>query len=180
MAHLCVFCGSKPGADPVFVEAARTFGALMANQQCSLVYGGGSKGMMGAIADAVLEASGEVIGVVPKDLFAHDHLHRSLTRTVYVSNMSERKNVMTDMSQGFVVLPGGLGTLDELFELWANKQLDLHGHPIGLLNTRGYYDSLLEFLRTSVAKDYVSRDHYALLKTESDPKRLLQRMLEDS
>ena len=175
--RLCAFCGSSPGTDPVYVEAARALGRCLAHAGHGLVYGGGRRGMMGAIADAVLEAGGEAIGVVPADLFGSEHVHPGLSELRQVVSMAERKAVMTELCNGFVTLPGGLGTLDELFEMWAYRQLGLQPHPLGLLNTAGYYDQLIAFLDHTVAQGYVDSVYRNMLVVENDPTQLVGRLL---
>jgi len=175
--HLCVFCGSNPGRGDDYVSAARELGEAMVALDCGLVYGGGNVGMMGTVADAVLAGGGEAIGVVPKDLFADENIHRGLTDLVWVADMAQRKARMTELSNGFVVLPGGLGTLDELFEMWVNAQLKIEDLPVGLLNTDGYYTLLLEFLDECVVNGFVQRDARDMLVCDSVPSKLVERLL---
>ena len=177
MRRLCAFCGSRVGAEPDFVAAAQSLGRSLVINGCALVYGGGCGGMMGAVADAVLEAGGEVIGVVPAGLFGDEHVHTGLSELKEVGSMAERKALMTELSDGFVTLPGGLGTLDELFEMWAYAQIGLQAHPLGLLNTLGYYDHLLAFLDSTVANGYVDDRYRHLLIVDNHPDRLVQRLL---
>ena len=177
MKSLCVFCGSNPGHDEAYVEAARHLGGAMAGAGCRLIYGGGSGGLMGTVADAVLEQGGEAIGVVPTGLFGDEHVHRGLSQLEWVENMAERKARMTELSDGFVVLAGGLGTLDELFEMWVSAQLNIEQLPVGLLNTSNYYTLMLEFLDHSVTEGFVSQVTRDMLVCESQPATLVERML---
>ena len=177
MKRLCAFCGSRPGTDQAYIDAARALGRCLASAGHGLVYGGGRQGMMGAVADAVLEAGGEAIGVVPADLFGSEHVHTDLSELRQVASMAERKAVMTELCDGFVTLPGGLGTLDELFEMWAYGQLGLQPHPIGLLNTAGYYNHLIAFLDHTVAQGYVDSVYRDMLVVEDEPRQLVGRVL---
>jgi hypothetical protein len=145
---------------------------------CGLVYGGGCAGMMGAVADAVLASGGEAIGVVPEGLFADEHIHSGLSELVWVRDMAQRKAKMTELSDGFVVLPGGLGTLDELFEMWVSAQLKIEDLPVGLLNTDGYYTTLLTFLDECVDKGFVQSGACDMLVCESTPRELVERLLQ--
>ena len=178
MKRLCAFCGSRVGTEPDYVDAARVFGRCLAERGHGLVYGGGRKGMMGAVADAVLQSGGEAIGVVPAGLFGEEHVHPGLTQLREVSSMAERKAVMTELCDGFVTLPGGLGTLDELFEMWAYAQIGLQAHPLGLLNTAGYYDHLIAFLDHTVAHGYVDTVNREMLMVDDNPEQLVRRLLE--
>lgn len=147
MLHsLCVFCGSSPGRDPRHAEAARALGHLCARQGRTVVYGGGRVGLMGVLADAALAAGGRVIGVIPQALLDREVGHGGLTELHVVRSMHERKALMADLSEGFVALPGGIGTLDELFEIWTWAQLGLHDKPVGLLDVAGFYGCLVGHL----------------------------------
>lgn len=178
MKRLCVFCGSSPGIDPAYVQGAGALGRALVSHGCGLVYGGGSRGMMGTVADAVLEAGGEAIGVVPDGLFKAESVHTGLSELKYTTTMAERKALMTDLSDGFIVLPGGVGTLDELFEVWVWNQLGIENLPCGLLNTAGYYDGLLGFLDHTVESAFVRREHRSLLMVDSKPDQLVSRLLQ--
>ena len=145
MKRLAVYCGASKGHEPAHLEAARSLGQLMAERSIGLVYGGGSVGLMGAIADAVMEGGGEAYGVIPRFLKEHELGHRHLTELIVVETMHERKQKMIDLAEGFVSMPGGFGTLEELGEVLAWSQLGLHNFPCGVLNTKGYYDGLLAF-----------------------------------
>ena len=143
---LAVYCGSSPGSDPVFAEAARTLVLEMASRGIDLVYGGGRLGLMGLIADTMLEAGGKVYGVIPQALVDHEVAHRGCTELYTVANMHERKAKMTELCDGFIALPGGIGTLDELFEAWTWNALGYHSQPLCLLNVGGFWDGLAGFM----------------------------------
>ncbi|MBS35342.1 MAG: TIGR00730 family Rossman fold protein [Thiotrichales bacterium] len=177
MSRLCVFCGSNPGRLSSYTVGARAMGHALVDAGCGLVYGGGSGGMMGAVADGVLEKGGEAIGIVPEGLFADEHVHTGLTQKVMTRDFAERKAKMAELSDGFIALPGGLGTLDELFEMWVSVQLGIEDLPVGLLNTDGFYDRLLDFLDHCVTENYVSQANRDMLICETDPKVLVQRVL---
>lgn len=179
MGAVCVFCGSGPGRRPEYLAAGRETGREIARRGLTLVYGGGGKGMMGAVADGALEAGGRVIGVIPYWMMAKEAAHPGATEMVQVSTMLERKQEMADRSDAFVVLPGGLGTLDELFEMATWSQLRLHGvrKPLGIVNTSGYFDALLAWLDRAVEDGYVSPDTQGLPQSEATPARLLDRLL---
>jgi uncharacterized protein (TIGR00730 family) len=168
-----VFCGSNVGANGAYVEAARSLGQLFAREGIALVYGGGSVGLMGELADSVLGAGGEVIGVIPHSLWAREVGHRGLTDLRIVDTMHERKAMMADLADAFIALPGGLGTLEEIFEVWTWTQLGFHDRPCGLLDVEGYFDALVRFLDHAVAEQYVQPAHRAILSVERDPDRLL-------
>jgi uncharacterized protein (TIGR00730 family) len=177
MLRICVFCGSRMGASPLYREAARGFGTLLAERGLGLVYGGGRVGLMGTLADAVLAAGGSVWGVIPRALADLEVAHAGLTDLAVVGSMHERKARMADLADAFVALPGGLGTLDELFEIWTWFQLGIHGKPIGLLNVGGYFDSLLAFLNRTVEEGFVHPTDRATAIVDDDPARLLDRMM---
>jgi uncharacterized protein (TIGR00730 family) len=175
MKRICVFCGSSPGHDPRYLEAARTMGHTLARRGLGLVYGGGSVGLMGAVADAALAAGGEVIGVIPQVLQIRELAHRSLTTLHVVGSMHERKALMAELSDGFVALPGGMGTLEELSEVLTWAQLGLHARPIGLLDVAGYYQPLADFFDRAVGAGFLRPAHRALLLVGHDPGVLLDR-----
>lgn len=162
MKRICVYCGASPGRDPTYARIARDLGARMAQERYGLVYGGGNVGLMGVLADAVLEAGGEVIGVIPESLVAREQAHYGVTRLIQVSTLHERKAEMERLSDGFLALPGGLGTLDELFEILTWSQLSIHEKPVGILNANGYYDPLLAFLDHAAAEGFLRgrREHF--------------------
>jgi uncharacterized protein (TIGR00730 family) len=176
MRTVCVFCGARTGSDPAFAEAAKRFGAFLGRTGRTLVYGGGHVGMMGILADAALAAGGRVIGVIPQALVDKELAHRSLTELRVVDSMHARKALMAELADGFVALPGGIGTLEELFEIWTWGQLNLHAKPYGLLEVNGFFDPLLAFLDSLVEKGFVRPEHRAMLLVEPDPARLVERM----
>jgi uncharacterized protein (TIGR00730 family) len=175
MKRICVFCGSSPGHDPRYLEAARDLGRVLAGRSLGVVYGGGSVGLMGAVADAALAAGGEVIGVIPEVLRIRELAHRSLTRLHVVGSMHERKALMAELSDGFVALPGGMGTLEELSEALTWAQLGLHARPIGLLDVAGYYRPLAEFFDRAVGAGFLRPAHRQLLLVDDHPAALLDR-----
>lgn len=174
--RVCVFCGSSPGALPEYVDAARRLGALLAERGVGVVYGGASVGVMGALADAALAAGGEVTGVIPRALWEREVAHTGLSELQVVGSMHQRKARMTELSDAFVALPGGLGTLEELFEVWTWGQLGLHRKPLGLLDVAGFYGPLIEFLDHAVAQRFVGVVHRAMLAVEREPEALLERL----
>jgi uncharacterized protein (TIGR00730 family) len=173
---VCVFCGSSPGARPAYRDAAEALGRVLAAQGRTLVFGGSNVGLMRAVADAALGAGGRVIGVIPQHLVAHEVAHTGLTDLRTVNSMHERKQLMADLADAFVLLPGGLGSLEEFFEVWTWGQLGLHGKPYGLLNVDGYFDRLLAFLDHAVAERFVREEHRGLVLVDDDPERLLARL----
>lgn len=178
MRRVCVYCGSNVGERPVFRETAQALGALLASRGLGLVYGGGNVGLMGVLADAVLAAGGEVIGIIPGGLFSREVGHPGLTDLRVVATMHERKALMADLADGFIALPGGLGTLDELFEILTWGQLGIHAKPCGLLNVAGYFDPLIALLDHMVGEKFVHPQHRALALVDDDAARLLDRFAE--
>ncbi len=176
MTRLAVYCGSSPGADPAYAAAARALGREMAARGIGLVFGGGHVGLMGAIADAVLEAGGEVIGVIPEALRDKELAHQGCTELHVVSTMHERKSLMADYAKGFIAMPGGFGTFDEIFEMLTWGQLGYHTRPCGFLNVAGYYDALFAFLDSCVEARFVTRVHREMIIAATDPAELLDRM----
>jgi uncharacterized protein (TIGR00730 family) len=176
LKRVCVFCGSSPGARQAYTDAARTVGTLLAHRGLELVFGGGRVGLMGAVADAALAAGGGVIGVIPHALALKEVAHEGLADLRIVDSMHERKAQMADLSDAFVALPGGFGTLEELFEVVTWAQIGIHGKPCGLLNVEGYFDRLLSFLDHAAAERFVRPEHRALILQETDPERLLDRL----
>ncbi|NOS70727.1 MAG: TIGR00730 family Rossman fold protein [Verrucomicrobia bacterium] len=158
MKRLCVFCGSSYGNSPAFTHAARELGEAVAARGIEMVFGGSDVGLMGVAADAALSCGGKVIGVLPRFMSEKELAHIGLTRLHLVETMHERKQLMAELSEGFVALPGGFGTFEEIFEAITWSQLHLHKYPCALLNVDGYYDSLVEFLRGSVAKGFVRQE----------------------
>jgi len=171
---VCVYCGANPGNRPAYIEAARTFARLLAQRGVRLVYGGASVGVMGAVADAALEAGGEVVGVIPQSLVDREVAHNGLTELVITGSMHERKARMADLADAFVALPGGIGTLEEIFEIWTWGQLGFHRKPCGLLNVDGYYETLIRFLDEAVANGFVRDIHRGILLTARDGEELLE------
>jgi uncharacterized protein (TIGR00730 family) len=176
MRSLCVFCGSSPGAQSAYADAARVMGRTLAERGIRLVYGGGHVGLMGVLADAAMAAGGDVIGVITEGLQLREVGHKGLPELRVVPSMHERKAVMATLSEAFVALPGGAGTLDELFEAWTWTQLGIHRKPVGFLNTAGYYDPLLTFLDRAVAERFIRPDDRASLVVDTDPGGLLDRL----
>lgn len=173
---VCVYCGSRAGDNAAFAEAARAIGQAIGQRGWRLVYGGGRAGLMGSVADAALAAGAEVIGVIPKALMGRELGHGGLTELRVVETMHERKRLMAERSDAFVALPGGIGTFEELFEVWTWLQLGYHDKPVGLLNAAGYYDSLLAFLDQSVARGFVPPAQRQLLQVGADADALLDQM----
>ncbi|MCF8168868.1 MAG: TIGR00730 family Rossman fold protein [Rhodoferax sp.] len=153
---LCVYCGSRPGTDPAFAQAAAEVGHWIAKNGGQLVYGGGRGGLMGVVADATLRAGGRVVGVIPTSLVERELAHRGCTELHIVETMHERKRLMAERADAFLALPGGIGTFEELFEVWTWRQLGYHDKPIGILNCRGYYQGLLDFLNASVQHGFLN------------------------
>jgi len=176
MKRLCVFCGSSTGARPEYAAAARELGAAIAARGLELVYGGGSVGLMGILADAVLERGGRVTGVIPRALATRELLHTGLSDLHVVATMHERKALMAELAGAFVALPGGLGTFEELCEVLTWAQLGIHAKPCALLNACGYYDPLLALLDRAVEEGFVRAQHRALLIAGPDVGRLLARL----
>jgi uncharacterized protein (TIGR00730 family) len=172
----CVFCGSSPGARPQYTEATEDLGSLLVQNGITLVYGGASVGLMGRLADTVLSEGGEAVGVIPRPLVEREIAHVGLTELHVVDSMHERKALMADLSDAFVALPGGLGTLDELFEVYTWAQLGLHRKPCGLLNVEGYYQHLADFLDHAAGERFVRDEHRDMLIVEEDPATMLERL----
>ena len=176
MKRICVFCGSNAGARSEYAEAARALATVLAERKLGIVYGGGNVGLMGVLADAALEHGGEVIGVIPQKLVDKEVAHRGVTELLVVETMHERKALMNDLSDAFLALPGGFGTLDEFFEVLTWAQLGFHGKPCALLNVAGYYDGLLAMLDHAVTERFLRPAHRELVIADTDPLRLLQRL----
>ncbi|MBP7676390.1 MAG: TIGR00730 family Rossman fold protein [Thermoanaerobaculia bacterium] len=175
LRNVCVYCGSSAGRDPAYVEAAGALGRALVARGLGLVYGGASVGVMGAVADAVLDLGGRAVGVIPEALVRKEIAHGGLTELVVTSSMHERKTRMADLSDAFVALPGGIGTLEEIFEAWTWGQLGLHAKPFGFLNVAGYWDGLVSFLDHAVRERFVREPHRAMLVVSEDPEELLDR-----
>jgi uncharacterized protein (TIGR00730 family) len=174
--RVCVFCGSSPGARPAYGDAAEELARLLVEEGIGVVYGGGAVGLMGRLADAVVAAGGEAIGVMPEALVSREIGHNGLTELRVVGSMHERKALMADLADAFVALPGGLGTVEELFEIYTWAQLGLHRKPCGLLDVEGYYDGIARFLAHAVEERFLLEEHRAMLMIERDPRALLERM----
>jgi uncharacterized protein (TIGR00730 family) len=172
----CIFCGSSPGARPQYTEATEDLGALLVERGITLVYGGASLGLMGRLADTVLSEGGEAIGVMPRALVEREIAHLGLTDLHVVDSMHARKALMAELADAFIALPGGLGTLDELFEIYTWGQLGLHSKPCGLLNVEGYYDGLVGFLDQAVRERFVREAHRDMLVVEEEPAAMLDRL----
>jgi len=174
---ICVFCGSSSGASPAYEVAARAFAQAVAERGIRVVYGGASVGLMGATADAVLRAGGEVVGVIPRALVDREIAHGGLTQLHVVDTMHERKAMMAELSDAFVALPGGLGTLEELFEVWTWGMLGLHSKPYGVLDVDGYYSPLIHFLDHACDEGFIRPAQRAMLAVDRDATRLLDKLV---
>ncbi|TPG52747.1 TIGR00730 family Rossman fold protein [Sphingomonas glacialis] len=176
MKRLAIYCGSATPADPVYIECARQVGRTLAERGIGVVYGGGKLGLMGAVADSALEAGGEVIGIIPQALVAAEVAHRGLTELHVVETMHQRKQAFTDLSEGFVNLPGGTGTMDELWEALSWAQIGYHAKPVGLLNIAGYYDHLVAFYRHMGEVGFLRPQHHGILLIDTALDGLLDQM----
>ncbi len=176
MKRICVYCASNPGRNPAFHDSCDQLAEALVEQGLGLIYGGASVGIMGRIADKVLAAGGEVIGVMPQVLVEKELAHPGLTELRLVSSMHARKALMADLADGFIALPGGLGTLEELFETWTWSVLGIHNKPCGLLNSGNYYDLLLQFLEHAKEEQLIRAHHHKLLLCAEDPGQLLEKM----
>lgn len=176
MKSVCVFCGSNPGGDPLFLETAKALGAFLAREGLTVVYGGASVGLMGATANACLAAGGKVVGVLPDFLKKKELAHTGLTQLHVVPSMHERKALMAELSDGFVAMPGGMGTLEEFCEIVTWAQLGLHAKPCGLLNVAGFYDPLLALVRTMVENRFVRDAHADIVLSAPTPETLFAAM----
>lgn len=175
---LCVYCGSRPGADPAFAEAARAVGEWIGSRGGQLVYGGGRNGLMGIVAEATLAAGGRVVGIIPKALVEKEWAHQGCTELHVVDTMHERKRLMADRADAFLALPGGIGTFEEFFEVWTWRQLGYHDKPVGLLNVAGYYDGLMAFMRTGVEQQFMNDWQMDLIRVGSDIAVLLPELVQ--
>ena len=173
--RICIYCGSSPGALPEYAAAARRCGTVLAERKLTVVYGGGNVGLMGIVADAALAAGGEVIGVIPRKMIARELGHHGVTSLIPVNSMHERKQKMADLSDAFLALPGGIGTMEELFEAFTWLQLGLHHKPVGLLNVSGFYDRLVGFLAHMRNERFLKPQHLESLVVEDTIERLLDR-----
>ena len=177
---VAVYCGSRLGDLPAYAQVAGNLGSLIARGGGSVVYGGGRVGLMGVVADAALAAGGRVIGVIPQALMDLEVGHSGLSELHVVQTMHERKQLMAERADAFIALPGGIGTLEEIYEVWSWQQLGYHDKPVALLNVAGYYDALLEFMRVSFERGFVSSLQYHALLVDDDPARLLARLAESA
>jgi len=177
MKRVCVFCGSSPGRQAAYTETARAMARALVDRGLGLVYGGGSVGLMGTLADAVLAEGGEVIGVLPRGRARREYAHDGLTELHLVGSMHERKALMASLADGFAALPGGLGTLEEIFEVLTWAQLGIHRKPVGLVDVRGYWAGLLTLLRHAVEEGFVRPEYAALLLVDATPAALVDRFL---
>jgi uncharacterized protein (TIGR00730 family) len=178
MKRLCVFCGSRTGAAPIYAEETRRLGHTMVQRGFGLVFGAGHVGLMGVLADAVREHGGETIGVIPQSLVERELAHQSLSDLRVVESMHDRKALMAGLSDAFLALPGGYGTLDELFEILTWAQLKFHNKPIAMLNVAGFFDPLLAWVDRAIAEDFVKAKNRELLIVENDVDRILDRITE--
>lgn len=175
---LCVYCGSRPGANPAFADTARAVGQWIGEHGGQLVYGGGRNGLMGIVADATMAAGGQAVGIIPKALVEREWAHHGCTELHVVDNMHERKRLMADKADAFLALPGGIGTFEEFFEVWAWRQLGYHDKPVGLLNVAGYYDGLIAFMRTGVEQQFMGGAQMELIRVDSDALKLLPELVQ--
>jgi len=173
---ICVYCGSRHGARTSYTDAARALGSAIGSRGWQLVYGGGNVGLMGEVADAVLAAGGRVVGVIPESLMQREVGHRGLTELHVVPTMHQRKQMMAERADAFIALPGGIGTLEELYEVWTWRQLGYHRQPIGLLNIDGFYDTLLAFMQQTVDEGFLSAQQLAAVEVGTDPVEMLLRL----
>jgi uncharacterized protein (TIGR00730 family) len=176
LKNICVYCGSSPGRQDAYATNARALAETLVSRDIGLVYGGASIGIMGAVANHVLRLGGRAVGVIPEALMRKEVAHYQLTELHVTQSMHERKMRMAELSDGFIALPGGLGTLEELFEIWTWAQLGFHHKPCGLLNVEGYYDPLIEFLDHTVTERFVKDAHRAMLIVDSESEKLLDRL----
>ncbi len=176
MKRICVFCGSSPGSDPEYVEMAKKLGVALAQNNIELVYGGGNVGMMGVLANSVVENKGDVIGVITNKLLKMEVAFTELSDLRVVDTMHERKAIMADLADGFIAMPGGLGTMDEMFEVLTWSQLNIHQKPCGFLNVNGYYDKLVDFIDHMISENFVNPECRGILQIGSNPVQLLEKL----
>ncbi len=176
--RVCVFCGSRPGENPLFTTTARALGELLASRGIGVVYGGANIGVMGALAEGALAAGGEAIGVIPESLLRRELAHQALTELRVVGSMHERKAAMAELSDAFITMPGGIGTLEELFEVWTWAHLGIHAKPLGILNVDGFFDPLRQFIDALVADGFLVPESRELLITSQDAAELIGRLIE--
>jgi len=175
---VCVYCGSKPGQDPLFAAVARQVGQWIGNHGGQLVYGGGRNGLMGLLADSTREAGGRVVGVIPSALVEREWAHEGCDELHIVDTMHERKRMMMDRADAFLALPGGIGTFEELFEVWAWRQLGYHDKPIGILSSRGYYTAMMQFMRQVVDEGFMGNWQMDLVRTSEEAEPLLRELVQ--
>ncbi len=175
---VCVYCGSRQGASPAYAQVARSVGQWIGQHQGQLVYGGGNNGLMGLVAQATADAGGRVVGIIPKALQSQENTRTACDEVHVVETMHERKRMMAERADVFLALPGGIGTFEEFFEVWTWRQLGYHDKPVGLLNTDGYYDGLLQFAQHSVTQGFLSDWQLDLITCGNDPKALLQELVQ--
>ncbi|PIQ51672.1 MAG: TIGR00730 family Rossman fold protein [Comamonadaceae bacterium CG12_big_fil_rev_8_21_14_0_65_59_15] len=175
MKTVCVYCGSSPGRLADYAQGARALGQALLARGIGLVYGGAGIGLMGMVADSVLAGGGRVVGVIPQALARKEVAHAGLTELIVTASMHERKTRMAELADGFIALPGGIGTFEELFEIWTWAQLGMHAKPVGLLNVAGYYDALITFLNHAAQQQFMQPAQRELLMVASDPAALLER-----
>lgn len=176
MRAICVFCGSSSGQGDGYLAMARAVGGLIARRGLTLVYGGGSIGLMGAVADAALAEGGRVVGVIPRALWEMEVGHHGLSDLHVVDSMHDRKAMMADLSDGFLVLPGGIGTMEEFFEVWTWGQLGIHAKPVGVLDCQGYYAGMFAFLDSMVEQGFLGKQQRSMVLAETDAERVLDAM----
>ncbi|THB81159.1 MAG: TIGR00730 family Rossman fold protein [Desulfobacteraceae bacterium] len=177
MKRICVFCGSGLGSDPLYANMAVQLGKTLVNNQIELVYGGGNVGLMGIIADTVVKNGGRVIGVITEYLLEKEVAYTALSDLRIVETMHQRKEMMASLSDGFIAMPGGFGTMDEMFEAMTWSQLNIHRKPCGFLNVKGYYDQLMAFIDHMVSNGFVHEDHKRLIQKDDDPERLIGKLV---
>lgn len=177
---ICVYCGSRPGTNPQFTEVAKAVGQWIGSRGGQLVYGGGRSGLMGVVAEATREAGGRVVGIIPQALVDKELANQACDELHIVKNMHERKAMMAERSDAFVALPGGIGTFEELFEVWTWRQLGYHDKPIGILNVDGYYDAMLQFLQSCVGSGFMGEWQMRLVESSSDTPALLQNLVQNA
>lgn len=176
MKSICVFCGSSSGKGVNHLTAAQKLGKILSEENITLVYGGGNVGIMGELANTVLQYNGRVIGVIPEDLVAREAALKEVTELRIVKSMHERKAMMSELSEGFIAMSGGIGTLEEFFEAWTWAQLGIHNKPIGILNVDGYYDRLIDFINNSVEQEFVNKNNLDMIVIDKDAKNLIGKM----
>ncbi|MFL0197448.1 TIGR00730 family Rossman fold protein [Clostridium sp. WILCCON 0269] len=176
MKTICVYSGSNPGLRPEYKENARLLGKILVENKMELIYGGSKAGLMGEISNEVLKNNGKVTGIIPEGLFSGESAHGKLTKLIKVKDMHERKRIMAELSDGFIALPGGLGTYEELFEMLSWAQLGIHKKPIGLLNVLGYFDPLINMLQTTCTEGFMNESNLKIILTSDNPLSLIEKM----